>query len=569
MSSIPLPAMGIRPPDKPADPIEQFARAQGVMSLIQQQKLQQQQLQQNELNLKDQKAQSDAMRDPEFKDLDGLPSLMIKHGASATAVLKMKNDIQDYTSKRATATKTQNENDAYKHDQVAGGIDAILEVPQAARADAIESFKNNPEMQRILDPVERQQFATQLDSLKQRAQAGEDITADLTHLKNQHQSEKEMIANGTAQADLNEKRQAQALTQAKIDAQNAWLKANPGKTAADFDVSQAAAKAGAEKKAEFEAGNAASASGAAVPGIPLETQEANDWLKKNPGKSLSDYQTFKTEQLAKFNYNLQANGAGTSGRTAQTGDAYLSTLPTTQAARVKAIAEGREPEPTGMAMRSPYAQRLMADVYAYDPGWSSQRAQIRKAFTTGKDADNIGALNTATVHLDALYEAAKALANGNFTPGNAAYQRVRELFGSSAPTTFDTIKTAVASEQANALKGSATDPEIAKTDAVIQRSASPQQLADNIEKGSMPVMFQKLNTYKERYEQQIPNDTAYSPVLPSAAAAFQKHGVGAAKTTSVPGPGNAKFHYAGKNGEIFSDDGKTWYDGKGAVIGGK
>lgn len=35
---------------------------------------------------------------------------------------------------------------------------------------------------------------------------------------------------------------------------------------------------------------------------------------------------------------------------------------------------------------------------------------------------------------------------------------------------------------------------------------------------------------------------------------------------SVPGPGAAQFHYQGAKGEIFSNDGKTWYDRKGAPV---
>lgn len=48
---------------------------------------------------------------------------------------------------------------------------------------------------------------------------------------------------------------------------------------------------------------------------------------------------------------------------------------------------------------------------------------------------------------------------------------------------------------------------------------------------------------------------------------------GAPKKTSeitagrAPSAGNAKFHYQSKQGEIFSNDGKTWYDDKGAKVG--
>jgi hypothetical protein len=43
----------------------------------------------------------------------------------------------------------------------------------------------------------------------------------------------------------------------------------------------------------------------------------------------------------------------------------------------------------------------------------------------------------------------------------------------------------------------------------------------------MGVFNQKLDTYRQRYEQQMPGDTAYSPVLPQASSVLQKHNVSA------------------------------------------
>jgi len=40
----------------------------------------------------------------------------------------------------------------------------------------------------------------------------------------------------------------------------------------------------------------------------------------------------------------------------------------------------------------------------------------------------------------------------------------------------------------------------------------------------------------------------------------------ASEPVVIPTRGNAKFHYQSKNGEIFSNDGKTWYDDKGKKV---
>jgi hypothetical protein len=188
------------------------------------------------------------------------------------------------------------------------------------------------------------------------------------------------------------------------------------------------------------------------------------------------------------------------------------------------VVEGREQMPTGRALTTPYGQALQAAVLSQDPEWSTQRAQIRKAFTTGKDGSNIGALNTATVHLDDYLQAAQALKNGTFTPGNALYNRISEYLGSPAPTTFNTFRNAVAGELANGLKGNATDPEISHVLSTMSGASSPDQFVGN-GKAALNVMHQKLNTYQERYNQQIPGDTKYSPVLPSASSVFSKYGI--------------------------------------------
>lgn len=206
-----------------------------------------------------------------------------------------------------------------------------------------------------------------------------------------------------------------------------------------------------------------------------------------------------------------------------TGEEYLATLPKGTASQIRAMMEGRATAPSAQT-RTKSGQQLRAALFQADPEWSEQRAQIRKAFATGPDAKNIGALNTATVHLDQLGEAAKALDNGSFRPGNEVFNAVKTMFGGSAPTNFIALKSAVAGEMANALKGSATDIEIKNVGEAISSASSPKQLADVINT-NLHTLGAKLNTYQERYNQQLPNDKAYSPILPSAKVIYDKHGI--------------------------------------------
>ena len=235
-------------------------------------------------------------------------------------------------------------------------------------------------------------------------------------------------------------------------------------------------------------------------------------------------------------------GVPSAGPGMAVGEDAIVKLPQGQQGVVRAIIEGRQSPPSGFAQKTPYWQNIMQYVYAADPLWNENRAQMRRDFTTGPDGRNIRALNTATVHLGAYLEAAEGLANGTFQPGNAMYNRISMILGHSAPTTFEAIKNAVAGEQASALKGTATDKEIEHMLKTMNDANSPEQFV-NAGKGSLGVMGQKLNTYGESYRQYNPNDTFWSPVLPTASSIFKKYSVsGAPEPASerpVPGRPNA------------------------------
>lgn len=204
------------------------------------------------------------------------------------------------------------------------------------------------------------------------------------------------------------------------------------------------------------------------------------------------------------------------------GEEYKKTLNPGRLAQANAIIEGRATMPSA-STRSQAALQIRDDVFRLDPNWSEQRAQVRKAFTTGPDGKNIGSLNTAVVHLGRLGDAAEALENGQFTPGNEAYNWLRDKFGSKKVTDFTLLKDAVAGEMATALKGNATDQEIEHLGKSIRTSNSPEQMRGVVREG-MAILNDKANTYDERYHAQMPGDS-WSPVLPSARAQLQKHGV--------------------------------------------
>ena len=578
MASIPLVALHS---DQQPNVLDTMSK---VMQLRSQQQAQQQQtiaLQQAQQDQKDSQTVRQAFQENNG-DLDKTISTAAKRGVSPKTLVQLQQHALDVKTKTATLTKDQLANLSQQNDNAAGLIHPIIDAPPDKQAElyaqARQKALENPQAYGITDPSQiPEQFPgaealkTQIAMHKGGKQQAEEA------IKQREVSAQELRAKNTGGPDMavfnalqNGQQpgappptpQAQAPTQAPInppatgqDAQAPAAQDNPVNPPATgqpaqpnaMQTSMDAARAAFTAKQQpaqppvntpaplspvdaYQKLQAMKQDAKPEKTDSVDQQGLVDFIKKNPGKGASDYLAWKARQAPLARISIEGAGATVpaapkdSEGTPLTGNDLLKTFGAT-ASVVKSIAEGRQPMPSGFALKSPYWNKVMQQVYQYDPDFSTQRAEIRKAFTTGPDGKNIGSLNTATVHLDNLGEAAKALDNGSFRPGNAAYNAVSKMFGSNAPTDFDSLKSAVAGEMANAMKGNATDIEIRTIGHTLDRASSPKQLA-GVVNDFLHLNAQKLNTYQERYSQQIPGDTTYSPVLPSAAKVFEKHGIG-------------------------------------------
>jgi hypothetical protein len=143
MASIPLPALSIRPPENPLD---QYAKALSVKSMIQGQQLQQQQIQGAQLEnqntqqaITDRNAMTKSMSEWDGKDMNDLPAIVLKNGGSANAVFGVRKQLLDQKtalSKIALDDSTTQKNnlDAMKtrNDQIAGSLESLVD-PSAVK----------------------------------------------------------------------------------------------------------------------------------------------------------------------------------------------------------------------------------------------------------------------------------------------------------------------------------------------------------------------------------------------------------------------------------------------------
>src|SRR6185312_9565786 len=136
MSSIPLAALDVRPIAQPESPLDQYAKVAQLKSLAQGQQVQQQslqsgqiQIQQQKQALADQQAMTKSMQDWDGKDINELPSLVLKNGGSANAVFGLKSQLLKQQQDLATLTKDQLANKASQNDMLLGKLQSVTDGP--------------------------------------------------------------------------------------------------------------------------------------------------------------------------------------------------------------------------------------------------------------------------------------------------------------------------------------------------------------------------------------------------------------------------------------------------------
>jgi len=195
-------------------------------------------------------------------------------------------------------------------------------------------------------------------------------------------------------------------------------------------------------------------------------------------------------------------------------DAALEGLTEDQKGIIRGLTNYNYPWPGSFAMRDPKWVALMGRAEKYDPEFNAAEYQVRynlrKSFTSGKDKDNLLALNTAIGHIDSLVKAKDELANSNWPTANAATNLLAKYFPVSEGLvkrqgTITGVKTkfnAVAGEMANIFKRSgATDQEIKSWKSTItDPSTATPAMWDAFINGSLELMGSRISALKDRYE---------------------------------------------------------------------
>lgn len=195
----------------------------------------------------------------------------------------------------------------------------------------------------------------------------------------------------------------------------------------------------------------------------------------------------------------------------------------------KGIAEYRIPAPSARSMASGEGKALMDQVLRanpdYDAGQFPARSKMRIQFTSGAQSQTINSINTAIGHLDQFVDVAKALDNGNFRPGNQAFNWLKATFGDSAPTNFEGIRSIMSGELASAFKKSgATDQEIKSVESAIASKNSTSQLVDYATKIAIPALGSKIAAFDQQYHAVMGKNDPFKVLTPDAEDVLTKYG---------------------------------------------
>lgn len=413
MSSIPLPALQVKPPEQ-SNLLEQYRAMQQIKSGQQQQQIQQlaiqkaQQQQKDSLTVRDSFSKNKGDIDKTLQEVAG------KVGADTYTALQQ--HAVDVKQKMSTLTADQLKNIATQNDNARGLIQPVIDAPAEKQAEMYAQSRvaalQNPQAYGITDPSQIPEQFPGADALKQQIAI--------------HQGGKQQADEALKAA---EKRKNEA--QAKLD--EAGI---PGKQA-EGQIKQAEAGMISQGGMNKEMADAKY--------LGLQTKAKSGFPIAPPDKAfMAAYEKQKTLN-ATTTFNLQNAGAtGGGGK---------------PSAIAQGIADGSIKWSDAVSPRTPMVVKaaLLAEVKSIKPDFKSSDFEVEKKvqekFTSGNAADQLTAINIAREHMSTFKQTAAALDNGNFKLANQVGNWLGTEFGSDKATNFNVARSAFAGEVGKAFAG--------------------------------------------------------------------------------------------------------------------
>ena len=223
-----------------------------------------------------------------------------------------------------------------------------------------------------------------------------------------------------------------------------------------------------------------------------DLQAQNSWLSANPGKTAADYAIMMKKLVPAYNFNLQNQGAaGTPGQPSAIAKGLAD-----GSMKWQDVVSARTP----MAVKQALLTEVKGIKPDYNSGDFSIEQGVKQEFASGDAAKSLTAFNTAIEHAKQLGTAADALSNGNMPLVNKLTNAIGYNTGSDKTTNFNVIKNALTGEISKVFKGGgATDAEIEAVQGPFSSANSSAQLKGAIN-NAVQLMNSKREALQQQYQ---------------------------------------------------------------------
>lgn len=232
---------------------------------------------------------------------------------------------------------------------------------------------------------------------------------------------------------------------------------------------------------------------------------------------------------------------------------------------VQAILDYRASPFAGASARSGPGAAIMAEVNRRDPTYDASqypaKAAALKSLTSGKDGTTLDQTNTAVQHLTQLKGLLSALNTGDIQIINQARQAYQTATGNAAPTNAALVGNMAAGEVNKVVTGgpgAEGDRDLAR--AAIQLKGSPQQQGEAMD-NIIGLMAGRLNSTRNRFQQNHLGTTFDNMLLPETKAALAVHGYTGADTPP-PADATTPVTATGPNGQKVTLQNGQWVPAK-------
>jgi hypothetical protein len=551
MASIPLPALGIKPPEQP-DVLGQYAKALSVKDMIQQHQMGQVQLDQAQLGQREQQtimqslAQHKGDPDAALADLQGK--------VRPQTLLGMQEGFLKLAQTKATLHKDELDNNIKVNDATLGLIDQAKSLsPEAYLAAwpqiAATALKIHPEYKDHIDPntpIPQQA----LDQIAIGAMTDNQFNAR-AKAKQEAAESTARIAKDQADTKLTEQKIAGGAG-VPVDQQqlNAWLntpqangktRRDNGLTAADYEQ----AKLTHTSTQSDSLGITTSTTSA--PGLNRGAAPVNPALA--PSAAPTARPSGQAPAAGATMTPAQAINAGVHG------EDFLKTLSPSIRNTVKRIGDYQDDESmlSRLMMRHPEVSSYISQ-YApdFDRTNYDAKRKLMIDYTSGTHSKEINAVNTAMGHVAELGDAIDALKNGDIKIINSIANKLQIQTGGTAAATVALIARRVAPEIATVYTptgGGQTERIADEKD--FDFSLGQDILKKNVTK-TVDLLRSKIGALENQYKNTVGRDDFEKRfITPAAKTALQKY--------STQAPAGATHAVKDASGKIigYTTDGKT------------